>query len=312
MTLFQAPILTNGATHSAQQFRMLVRDLARGAEGITEGDDLKVAPLDTPGAGVQIGDGSGIVRSKANSFGGSYAVCNIGAATVDVASTGATPRSDMVVLRVLDKEYEGDLDPATDQIEFFDVISDVGSTATTVPAGYTAIPLARIDLPASTSTITAGMITDIRQVANPRRDSTLQTYSPSTALVELSGTSGAVQYWSNVPGWNIPVPSWATTARIVLTACQLRYSTGNIVGDFSAAFGSSFNLQRTLIDDDQGTGVRRATMVAADTFTLPDAYRGTTQLLRPHVALTADNLGKVGADVNVTFIAQVEFAEAAR
>jgi hypothetical protein len=312
MTLFQAPILTDAATHSAQQFRMLVRDLASGAEGITEGDDLKVSALDTPGAGVQIGDGSGIVRSKANAFGGSYAVCNIGTATVDVASTGSVPRSDMVVLRVLDPEYEGDLNPATDQIEFFDVISDVGSTATTVPAGYTAIPLARIDIPASTATITAGMITDIRQVANPRRQTTLQTYSPSTALVELSGTSGATQYWSNVAGWNLAVPSWATTARVVLTACQLRYSTGYVVGEFSAAFGSSLDVQRVLLDDDQGTGIRRATVVAADTFTLPDAYRGTTQLLRPHLKLTADNTGKVGADVNVTFIAQVEFTEAPR
>src|SRR5690348_9003555 len=100
MTLFQAPILTDGATHSAQQFRMLVRDLARGAEGITEGDDLKVTALGTPGAAVQVADGSGIVRSKANSFGGSYAVCNVGTATVNIAATGGSPRSDMVVLRV--------------------------------------------------------------------------------------------------------------------------------------------------------------------------------------------------------------------
>lgn len=167
MTLFQAPILTNGSMHSAQQFRMLVRDLANGAEGITQGDDLKVTALGTPGAAVQVGDGSGVVRGKANSFQGSYSACNIGSATVSIASTGGSPRSDMVVLRILDPQYEGSLDPATDQIMFFDVISNVGSTATVVPGGYTAIPLARIDIPASTSTITSGMITDIRQCANP-------------------------------------------------------------------------------------------------------------------------------------------------
>ncbi|QWA26861.1 hypothetical protein KJK32_46970 (plasmid) [Streptomyces sp. JCM17656] len=62
MALFPRPILTNGATHSAQQFRMLVRDLANGAEGITQGDDLKVTQRSTPGGGVLVGDGSAVVR----------------------------------------------------------------------------------------------------------------------------------------------------------------------------------------------------------------------------------------------------------
>jgi hypothetical protein len=64
MALFPAPILTNGATHSAQQFRMLVRDLANGAEGITQGDDLKVTQRATPGGGVLVGDGSGVVKGR--------------------------------------------------------------------------------------------------------------------------------------------------------------------------------------------------------------------------------------------------------
>lgn len=312
MTLFQAPILTNGATHSAQQFRMLVRDLASGAQGITQGDDLKVSALGTPGAGVQVADGSGIVRSTANTFGGSYAVCNIGSATVNIASTGASPRSDMVVLRVLDPEYEGSLDPATDQVEFFDVISGVSSTATTVPAGYTAIPLARIDIPASTSTITSGMIVDIRQIAKPRRDRALWTYSPTAALQEIGGTSGSFSYWSNVAGWNIAVPDWATTVKIVLTVCQIRYSTGNFFGDLSATFGSSLSMQNTILDDNGGTSPRRGTVICADTLTLPSAYRGTTQLLRPRGAGATGNAGKVGMDSSVTLVADVEFNEAPR
>jgi hypothetical protein len=311
MTLFQAPILTDGATHSAQQFRMLVRDLARGAEGITEGDDLKVTALGTPGAAVQVADGSGIVRSKANSFGGSYAVCNVGTATVNIAATGGSPRSDMVVLRVLDPEYEGALDPASDQIEFFDVISNVSSTATTVPAGYTAIPLARIDIPASTSTITSGMIKDIRACANPRRTRALYTFSPTGALVELGGLPSVKTAWSNVPGWNIPVPDWATTARIVITICQIRYSTNNVFGDIDAAFGNNLLLQNTILDDNQGTGTRRATVILADTLTLPDTYRGTTQLLVPRY-LTLSGTGKVGMDTSVTLVADVEFTEAPR
>ncbi|MCA1220246.1 hypothetical protein [Streptomyces sp. 8L] len=312
MTLFQAPILTDGATHSAQQFRMLVRDLANGAEGITQGDDLKVTPLSTPGAAVQVADGSGIIRSKANSFGGSYSACNIGAASVDIASTGGSPRSDMVILRILDPEYEGDLDPATDPIMFFDVVSGVASTATTVPAGYTAIALARIDLPASTSTITAAMITDIRSVANPRRQRTLNVYSPTAALNEFGGNASVYSYWTNVPGWNIPIPDWATTARIMLTVCQIRFSTNDFFGNLSATFGASLSMQQTVLDDNGGTGPRRSTVVCADTFTLPDAYRGTTQLLRARGCGAPGNTGKVGMDSSVTLVADVEFNEAPR
>lgn len=140
MALFQAPIMTDGAYHSAQQFRMLVRDLARGSEGITEGDDLKVTALSTPGSQVQISDGSGIIRGRDNTFQGSYAVCNVGTETMDIAPTGGSPRSDMIVLRVEDPEYGGSsLDPLVDQIEYFQVISNVTSTATVIPDARTAI-----------------------------------------------------------------------------------------------------------------------------------------------------------------------------
>ena len=105
MALFPRPLLTNGATHSAQQFRMMVRDLANGAEGITQGDDLKVTQRSTPGGGVTVGDGSAVVRGRANTFQGHYSACNIGAVNVDLAATGSgAGRSDMVILRVEDPE----------------------------------------------------------------------------------------------------------------------------------------------------------------------------------------------------------------
>lgn len=311
MTLFQAPLLTNGATHPAQQFRMMIRDQSRGSEGITEGDDLKVTALGTPGAAVQVSDGSGTVRGRANTFQGSYAVCNIGSVTVAVASTGASARSDMVVLRVLDPEYEGSLNPASDPIQYFYVISNVGSTATTVPGGYSAIPLARIDIPASTSTITSGMITDLRKCANPRRDRTLYTQSPTAASVEITGTTSTYSYFTTSAGWNLAVPTWATQAKILMTIGGLRYSTNIFFGFLSATFGASLSVQQTVLDDNQG-GIRRATVMCADTLTIPSAYRGTTQLLRARAAGGTGNLGKVSVDTSSTLIADVEFFEAAR
>ncbi|MET8746305.1 hypothetical protein [Streptomyces sp. NPDC004728] len=311
MALFPVPILTNGATHSAQQFRMMVRDLVSGAEGITQGTDLKVTQLATPGTSVQVGDGSGVVRGRVSAFQGTYSVCNIGAATVPIAATGGTARSDMVILRVEDPEYEGTLNPVVDQINYFQVISNVSSSATTIPDGRTGIPLARIDIPASTSTITNAMIKDIRQVAAPRRESRLWTQSPTALSTEITGSAGAFSYFTTAAGWTIAVPSWASTVRITITTSQLRYSTAPYYGGLRATFGASLTVQPVNLDDNQ-TGIRRGTVAAGDTLTIPDTYRGTSQLLRLQAAGYSGNTGKVGVDGSTTIIAQVEFEEAAR
>jgi hypothetical protein len=312
MALFPRPILVNGATHSAQQFRMLVRDLARGSEGITEGDDLKVTQLSTPGSSVQVGSGSGTVRGRMNAFQGHYAACNIGSTTVPIAATGGSGRSDMVILRVEDPEYEGSLNPVVDQIAYFQVISNVSSSATTIPDGRTGIPLARIDIPASTSTITTAMIKDIRTIANPRRDSRLLTQSPASLSAEITGTSSTFAYFTTAAGWNIAIPSWASTARIRVDYAGLRLTTGNIFGYVRATFGASLTLQSTIVDDNQGTATRRVPMLVADTLTIPDTYRGTTQLLRPQAAGGTGNAGRFTVDSSSTFVTQVEFEEGPR
>ncbi|MEU9849265.1 hypothetical protein [Streptomyces sp. NPDC047985] len=311
MALFPVPILVNGATHSAQQFRMMVRDLVSGAEGITQGTDLKVTQLPTPSTSVQVGDGSGVVRGRVSAFQGTYSVCNIGAATVPIAATGGTARSDMVILRVEDPEYEGTLNPAVDQVNYFEVIPNVSSTATTIPDGRTGIPLARIDIPASTSTITNAMIKDIRQMAAPRRESRLLTQSPATASADITGSSLVYAYFTTAAGWNIPIPSWASTARIRLDVAGLRLTVNPFYGVLRATFGASLIVQATTLDDNL-SGTRRINTLVADTLTIPDAYRGTTQLLRAQGAGATGNTGRMSVDAAATLAAQIEFEEGPR
>jgi hypothetical protein len=310
MTLFPRPILTNGATHPASQFRMLVRDLARGAEGITEGDDLKVTQRSTPGGGITVADGSGVIQGRDDAFQGHYSACNVGAVDVDIASTGGTGRSDMVILRIEDPEYTGDLDPETDQIAYFQVISNVSSSATAIPDGRTGIPLARIDIPSSTATITNAMITDLRKVANPRRERTRYLYSPAS-LSEFSGDGT----WRTLGGsgapWSIPVPSWATKAIISVDGSSIRLSTNPIFGQFRFLFGASLTGQSVNLDDNQ-TGVRRITGMTADTLTLPAAYRGTNQTLTAQFVGQTGYGGKIGYDGATTILADVEFVESPR
>lgn len=315
MPLYRVPIMVDGAEHPAEQFRALVQDLARGAEGITEGADLKVSQLGTPGAGVQVASGSGVIRGRANAYQGSYAIRNQGTDTVDIAPTGGSPRSDMLIVRVEDPQYEGTLDPApesSDQIDYFQVISNVSSSATTIPDGRTGIPLARIDIPASTGTITNAMIKDIRKVANPRRDSRLLTQSPASQSTAIGGTANTYSYFSTAAGWNVEVPAWATVARIRVDIPSMRIATGNLFGACRATLGSSVTLQPTVIDDNQGAVVRRVGTVVADTITVPDAYRGTTQLLRAQAAGLPSNAAQIYVDASTTLVAQVEFEEGPR
>lgn len=311
MSLYRVPILVNGATHSAEQFRAMVQDLARGAEGITQGGDLKVTQLSTPGTSVQVGDGSGVVRGRVSPFQGTYSVRNQGAATVPIAATGGAGRSDMVILRIEDPEYEGSLDPAVDQINYFQVISGVSSSATTIPDGRTGIPLARIDIPASTSTITNAMIVDVRKVANPRQQRTQLIQSPTALSTDISGTSGTFTNFSTATGWSVPIPDWASTAILFLSVGQIRYNTDSYFGKIRATFGASLTVQPVNLDDNQ-TGVRRGTVVLGDTLTIPSAYRGTTQTLRFQASGVSPNPGKVGVDGSTTFIADVTFYEAPR
>ncbi|MFC7794662.1 hypothetical protein [Streptomyces cinereoruber] len=311
MTLIPRPILVNGATHSAQQFRLLVSDLARDNEGITRGTDLKVTQLSTPGGSVQIATGTAVVRGRVDAFQGSYACANTSSSTAAIAPTGGSPRSDMLILRVEDRDYEGNIDPATGEVAYFQVISNVSSSATAIPDGRTGIPLARIDIPASTATITNAMIKDIRQIANPRRERVMLTQSPASAST-LLGASTAYAYFTTAPGWNIAVPTWASKAIISVRGTSFRLGFANYYGGFRATFGASLALQAVTLDDNQGTLTRRVACECADTLTLPDSYRGTTQLLRAQASGYTGNLGRVDVDTSTTFIGDVEFIEAPR
>ena len=305
MALAPVPIATKDAEHSAQQFRMMIKDLARGNQGVTEGDDMKVTALSTPGAGVQISDGSAVIAGKASPVQGFYTAYNIGSDTVDIAATGGVGRSDMIVLRVEDPEYEGVRDPATDPIVFFEVVSNVSSSATTVPSGYSAIPLARIDIPASTATITNAMVKDLRQVANPRRDRRIYTAYPvsSSSLAKTAGYKD----WPADAQWSVPIPAWAGRANIVVTMAGISMDTGAVWVNFQTVIGSRAG-QDSVLDDNQ-TGVRRSTEVIADTFTMPSAMRGTTQTLKVQASPNLPMNGNISVNNGTAIVADVEFVE---
>ncbi|WP_236244218.1 hypothetical protein [Streptomyces sp. CC210A] len=306
MTLINPPLLTHGGTHEARAFRMMVRDLARGSQGVTEGDDLKVRQLSTPAAGVRVVDGSAVIRGAAWGQ-GSYTQYNVGDAVVPVAPTAASPRSDLVCLRVEDPEYEGTRNPETDEIGYFHVVSNVSASTTTVPAGMTAIPLARLDIPANTTVITDSMIKDVRRIANPRRERRLYTSFPAS-LSTLGYSDNKWHTWPSAARWNVYVPPWATNAKVVITIAGLRQSASNIFAKMQTVLGTDVG-QDTVIDDNQGRGVRRTTAIMADNIGVPTSIRGTTQPLYLKTYMYKSETGDLSVDGGTSLIADIEFNE---
>lgn len=173
MTLTTVPWgVGGGAAHSADVARNLAYVATEGSSGVTRPNDMKVSALTTPAGFVRVGEGAAVIRgSYSNQKNQSYTSMNDGDVNVAIPSTSGTARADMLVLRIDDPQYGGSIPPnvASGPYAKYAVISNVGSTATDVPAGigYPAIPLARINVPVNTSAITNAMITDLRKIANP-------------------------------------------------------------------------------------------------------------------------------------------------
>ncbi|MFD8379115.1 hypothetical protein ACFV2X_11345 [Streptomyces sp. NPDC059679] len=286
--------------------RLMIRDLARGRQGIAEAGDLKVRPLETPGPGVRVGDGSALIHG-ARAWQGAYTQSNIGDAVVAVPPTGPFARTDLLVLRVEDPEYEGERDPRREDIGYFHLVQGVDQDTTTAPHGMTAIPLARLTLPRNTAVVTTDMITDLRQVANPRSERTMRTVHPKDTE-KVPAKHGQWANWPKEAAWDLDIPAWATTATTVVTLSGLRAEAGSIYAELRTHLGEH-NAPLTVVDDD-GTTTRRSSVTLADTFILPPAYRGTRQ----HLAVQINQIDKYGdGDLTVakgtTVTADIEFTE---
>ncbi|MFJ7422728.1 hypothetical protein ACIQXD_29615 [Streptomyces uncialis] len=307
MALIQPPLAVNGAVHSARVLRMMVRNLAWSNEGVIEGNDLRVRQMSTPGAGVRVGDGAATILGSISRSQGAYTQTNIGDTVVPVAPAGAQSRFDLLVLRVEDPEYEGTRNPETDEIGYFHVIPGVSWFTMSPPAGMSAIPLARIFIPENTATITDSMITDLRRIANPRRQRRLYTSFPSS-FSQLTYQDNKWHRWPAAAQWGVDVPSWATTATVIVTIAGLRMTRANVYARMQTSIGTDLG-QDTAIDDNQGNVVRRQTVVIADTVNISSAQRGTTQDLRLSTFMSRIETGDLSVDAGTSIIADIEFVE---
>jgi hypothetical protein len=209
----------------------------------------------------------------------------------------------MLVLRIDDPQYGGTApsDPKVGPYTRFAIVSGVSSTATTVSTTYPAIPLARIDIPASTATITQAMIVDVRKMARPRRQRDLYITQPTSSSTIASA---AWTDWTAQANRSIVVPEWATQVKVIGHIASVAPTGAATRGIVRFAFGSSVG-QQGYFDLDAST---RATLLTSDTLAIPSSMRGTSQVLKLQAARSTGS-GNIATDTYSTVLWDVEFLE---
>lgn len=229
-----------GAHHSPEVARLLAYAASSGAEGVVTPEALRVQPLAVPGGAVRIAPGACLMLNRYPGGGWqTYVGRNPVQHDVQVTPTGsAGGRTDLVVARVLDPQYEGSApsDPVAFQYMRTEVIQGVPAGTTSareLNLNYPALALARITLPASTGTVQASHITDLRKVAQARSQRLLFTRNLTGPDVHALTTTGPVgQYWPDTPDpmWQVDIPEWATSFKVVVHYGGVRVSYSGAEG----------------------------------------------------------------------------------
>lgn len=310
-----------GVRHSAESVRLGLYASTNGAEGVAGIEDLKVQAQPVPNDTVRVLTGGALLLNRYAGGGNqSYALRNATATDITVTPTGSGGgRTDLVVARILDTQYEGD--PPADvnafQYSRLEIIQGVPAgikTAKELNLGYPAIALAKIMLPASTGTVTAAMITDLRRVANPRRERQLVAVYPTAPLT--MPPVGAYGAWpiSAAQRPQVLVPEWATQLQIVAHISGALFTKGS-GSDFSRAgvvtqFAGVNAENGILIQDAADTSGRyHYTMIG--THTVAAAQRGTMQSLAL-LGQRTYGTGVWSADYQTTVAIDYEFSEGAQ
>ncbi|MER7497131.1 hypothetical protein ABT033_31600 [Streptomyces pharetrae] len=243
------PWFVENTAASEETLRLVVEAAVCGGEGIIGPADLRVTALDVPAAAVQVGTGAMIAKRRAAAGGGSqsYAARMPTVEQVDIEAAAVDgPRSDLIIARVEDP-FGGEVwpepaDPEIGPYVFTRVISDVPAGTTRIQdiePSSAAVTLARVDLPAGATTVTAAMITDLREMARPRRQSTRRYLYGAWSTPDDLGP--IVDVWEAFPLgalWAERVPEWATHVSVHASITGLLHpDTTAAAGELRVAFG---------------------------------------------------------------------------
>lgn len=311
--------------------RMVSYGGANKSEGILDIGDLRVRATTTPSNSIIVGDGGGVIRNRsAGGDGQSYVVRNRGDDTKTVPGT-TTARSDLVVARIVDPQYDPWPVPANrltaTYIETF-IVQNVPSNTTKIRQlnggaglGYSAIALARIDRAANQNVVNPTDIINLREVAQPRRQRSLLVKNLISSSESLVAFGAAGEQWPDHGklGWTVDVPDWATRARCVFTW------TGAFVPANSGAVGNVWgrlgydsdpnlvDISATQFDFSSSPSGQRTTIVAADDRAVPAGLRDKSIAvsMRGRYFGSTSTAQQIRVDAGSAFFADIEWLEAA-
>lgn len=322
---FDNPWAIDGVMIDADTMRLMAHSAAQGQEGVIGATDLAVRELDVPSDEVSVLPGAFNAKQRAAGLPSQMYTCRVPSLTsVDIVPTGVgVARSDMIVARIGDPNVPGGPEDLGGPYAWPEVISGVSSSARTLAeagqAGYTAIPLARIDIPAGTSAIEQDMITDLRQLARPNRERRLFAYALVADDTEIQGTViTAGEYWPNLAQWDILIPEWATQATLIGRWTGVLAPAGNVYGRVWVGIGptaggapNTVTTQQIRYDTPGSSQAQRMVLEAPGTVTIPADMRGTVQRfgLRAYKEAASADAARLVIDWASAVSLDVEFNE---
>lgn len=337
MTL-RVPHAIDGATYPSDQIRMMQQAAALGSQGIIGIADLTVKTLLTPGAGVRIGRGQAFIAGRdgldpgQTSGQGTYTVYNDADLVVNLTGTdGASARNDLLILRVEDPTWPGSgwgHDPATDVMVYPHVIQGVPAGTEEIPPEYrwSAIPLARIEWPDNTSTVTANEIVSVRKVANAK-SLLVKRVQRGIDPIDYAGniTDPDYEVWPQTPWDDIAIPSWATQVQMDAVWGQVGFFPSDYSGSGSTdarglvrvALGT---VAETIVYSDWSaynfnelspSNGYRVGIFNFDAQPVPESMRGITTLLRMQASGDPLAGGRLRADEWSNYRVDLLFQEVA-
>jgi hypothetical protein len=290
-----------GAVHSSEVGRLVTYLATGGRQGVLLPTDLLVTPMTVPGQGVFVSPGACVILNRAAGAAyDSYVARMPSQDTVATTPNGAAgPRSDLVIARVENPFISGEpwsppSDVTVGPYIFTRVVSNVPPGTKSVDAlnlGYTAIPLARIDFPVSTGTVTAAMIQDLRSVVNlaaltssttPGADGDNGGEPPNFRMVWVPLLTNEIINWTQQTfvdwpvqsNWVLRFPAWSTYIEFDLRLNNVFIKDGNAWGEIrllingQVASTSNFDFNFTPNDP------QKCTFTIGGGWNVPQSLRG--------------------------------------
>jgi hypothetical protein len=316
-----AAVSVDGARHRGELWRNLAYAATNGAEGVVGVGDCKPRQLATAGPQVRLDAGAVVFLNRsANAGSQAYIANNRSETRLDVAPTGASPRSDAIVVRVKDPQYSPWPTPGSPaDYQYVEPVIIQGVPATTthfsqLNLGYSGYMFGRIDLPANTTNITTAMIVGTRRVANQRREPWFGRFEYTSGTPENSITSGTSwnKFPVGIPTAQIAVPDFATKMVVRADITGLAIVTGAYRGNWRFHLTDNTDWVDTQLTyaNEQVAASQRLSFHISDMVEIPAGHRGKTvqgYLQFAHIS----GPGNFRADTNVQVSIDIDFFGAA-